>query len=505
MSNLSNAYKDWQEFCKYIQDATAVPRDESPELKQARISQAKKDYNFFASTYFKHYCEAPCADFHIKAANDIKKDPNFFGVLEWPREHAKSVHADIIIALWLHINKQLTGMVLVGKNETDAKGLLSDLQAEFQFNELFKHDFGEQYNLGSWENGNFIIKDNIEFIALGRGQSPRGIRNREKRPNYCVVDDIDDDEIVENPDRVRKVVQWIKGSLYGALRIKGSRFVLVGNRIHKKSILARIVGDIDGKPKNKSVYHSKVYAIENGKPAWYQNFTLADLQKKFERMGYYLSQREYFHNPIVEGNIFKDSWIKWDKIPKLSDFDELIAYFDPSYKSKTSNDYKAIKFWGKKGQYLYLIKVFLRQCSITEAVKWLYDLHESLPEDVICNYFMEDVFLQEMFFDDFDNEGTERGYILPIRGDKRAKPDKLVRISALAPLYSRGFIIYNEAEKKNPDMNVGIEQLLALEKGSSSHDDGPDADEGAIWILQKHARTESFTPSLGVRKHSQMW
>jgi predicted phage terminase large subunit-like protein len=407
--------------------------------------------------------------------------------------------------MWLLIHKQLSGMVLIGKNSDDANGLLSDLQAELQFNELFKHDFGEQYNHGSWENGNFIIKDDIEFIALGRGQSPRGIRNRQKRPNYCVVDDIDDDEIVENQDRVKKTVRWIKGSLYGALRIKGARFVMVGNRIHKKSILARIVGDIDGKKKNKGVYHSKVYAIVNGKPAWHENYTVAVLQRKFEVMGYYLSQREFFHNPIVEGNIFKEAWIKWDKMPKLSEFDHIIAYFDPSYKAKTTDDFKAIKVWGKKGVYLYHLKAFLKQCSINDSVKWFYDFHESLPEDVICDYYMEEVFLQDLFFDDFDNEGKLRGYILPIRGDKRAKPDKLIRISALSPLWQRGWVIYNEAEKKDADMITGIEQLLALEKGSSVHDDGPDADEGAIWLLQKQGRDEAFTPRIGVRKHKEMW
>jgi len=500
------AYKQWQAFCKTIQEATAIPYSETPAEKQKRINRAKRDYNFFVDYYFPHYAKAPCADFHIKAANKIASDPNIFAVLEWPREHAKSVHADIIIPLWLKIDNQLTGMVLVGKNETDACNQLADLQAEMQNNQRYINDFGIQFNYGNWQDGSFISLDGIEFIAIGRGQSPRGIRNREKRPNYCVIDDIDDDEIVLNPSRVSKTVKWINSSLMGAISIKEGRFVMVGNRIHRKSILANIVGDTEeGKPKNPYIWHSKIYAVVNDVPAWHQNYTLKQLRQRFETMGYYATQREFFHNPIIEGLVFKENWIKWEKTLPLHKYDKIIAYFDPSYKPKTSNDFKAIKIWAKTGINLHCIKAFVRQCSIPEAVKWLYDFHQSLPDNVIVDYYMEDVFLQDMFFEDFDNEGKLRGYILPIRGDKRQKPDKFSRIQAIAPLWERGLVSYSEQEKKNSDMKTGIDQTLSFEKGSATPDDGPDADEGAIWLLNKYGRTQAFQPILGKRKYKNMW
>lgn len=83
--------------------------------------------------------------------------------------------------------------------------------------------------------------------------------------------------------------------------------------------------------------------------------------------------------------------------------------------------------------------------------------------------------------------------------DKRKKPDKLQRIEAVSPLWERGFVYYNEALKGMPDMEVGIEQTLALERGSRVHDDAPDADEGAIWLLQRNARQENFQPVFGKR------
>lgn len=500
MSLLTDKHRKWKDHCRAIQEANPVDPHEDLHIRQARIAKAKKDYQFFVDTYFRHYASAPCAHFQKRAARRIMADNNIFAILEWPREHAKSVHADVLIPLWLKINGELSGMILVGKNADDAAGLLSDIQAELQHNPLYINDYGTQVTLGSWEEGDFVTSDGIEFVAVGRGQSPRGIRNREKRPNYCVVDDIDDDEIVQNPDRVGRTVDWILGSLYGALAIKQSRFVMVGNRIHKKSILAHIVGDTDtDQPKRKGIFHSKIMAIVNGNPAWPERYTLDELQRKFDRMGYYLTQREFFHNPVVKGKIFRAEWITWSRVPALREMDMIVCYLDPSYKAKTSNDYKAVRVWGAKDHRRYLLKSFVRQTTITETVKWMYDYHEATRDKCIVNFFMEEVFLQGMFFDDFEAEAKLRGYYLPISGDKRAKPDKFMRIQSIAPLYERGAAIYDERERKDPDFQTGLDQVLGFEKGSNVHDDAPDADESALFILQKVGRQQSFQPTIGKR------
>ena len=118
---------------------------------------------------------------------------------------------------------------------------------------------------------------------------------------------------------------------------------------------------------------------------------------------------------------------------------------------------------------------------------------------VAIQFFMEANFMQDVILDEFAVEGELRGYQLPIMPDKRKKPDKIQRIEAVSPLWERGFVWYNERKKEDPDMQVGIEQTLALERGSRGHDDAPDADEGAIWILQRNTRQESFKPVFGKR------
>ena len=134
-------------------------------------------------------------------------------------------------------------------------------------------------------------------------------------------------------------------------------------------------------------------------------------------------------------------------------------------------------------------------------VGWFYDLHEKIVRaNAVCSYYIEANFLQQILLDEFTREGNRRGYQLPIFGDKRKKPDKFQRIEAISPLWEHGHIYYNARMKNDPDMRVGIDQTLSCERGMTGHDDSPDADEGAIFILQGITREQNFKPSCGRRR-----
>lgn len=506
-ANINEALERWKKHCETVQNSTTINVAETEKEKLARIKKLRSDYAAFVDYYFPHYTlnpqtgqHTPCAPFHIQAANRILKDPNIKEADEWYRGAAKSTHFDIMIPLWLKAQVVPTFhvMVLVGKSEDNAITLLSDIQAELQFNQRYIHDFGQQYNSGSWEEGEFVTKDGTAFFARGRGQSPRGLRYRNLRPDYIVIDDLDDDELCENPARVTRLTNWVKEALFGALDGGRGRFIMVGNLIAKNSVLANIAAT-DG------VHVSQVNIWDkNGNVSWAAKWT-PDEVKAIERFqGYRSFQKEYMNNPITEGAVFRQDWIKWGKLPDLKKFEELVLYIDPSFKGTTKNDYKAAKLWGKVGSQLWHIKAFVRQCSVAEMVRWLYDLYEwSLEKGIAIKWYMEANFMQDTILDEFRREGDLRGYQLPISGDKRKKPDKFQRVEAISPLWERGFVTYNEDEKNDPDMLAGIDQTLAFEKGMRGHDDAPDADEGAIWYLQKHTRVNSFTPSFGRRNNAK--
>lgn len=507
MSTQTDAQRKWSEHCKQVSNLTSGVRTETLTEQMNNIHRSQNNYAYFCQRYFSHYCKCDNGKFQNDAAKYVLANTNMRGCFMWPRGHAKSTHFDIMIPLWLKFQPtpQIHVMVIVGKSEDSANTLLSDLQAELQFNKYLIKDFGVQYNSGSWEEGQFVTLDGIAFFARGRGQSPRGLRHRDQRPDYIVIDDLDDDEMCRSEARVHQMTDWVKEALFGALDGGRGRFIMVGNLISKCSVLANFA-------KTKTVHLSRIDAIDrNGEPVWKEKWSKEEVAAQAAFMGYRAFQKEMMNNPITEGAVFKNDWIKWKKMCKLKDYESIVLYIDPSFKGTGKNDYKAAKVWarpkeGIKGfshNELHHLKAFVRQCSVAEMVRWLYDFHESLPEDVVCSYYMEANFMQDTILDDFTREGDIRGYQLPVVPDKRKKPDKFARIEAVSPLWERGFVYYNKNEQNDPDMMAGLEQTLAFEKGSRAHDDAPDADEGAIYKLQKQIRTERFTPSFGRRPSSK--
>lgn len=518
------ALEIWKEHCRKLQTITDNNKihDETNKQREKRIEKLLNDYPAFCEYYFPHFLQLRDkatgnviktihnAKFHNQAATLIRNTPNIKAVFKWPRGHAKSTHFDIFSPLWLMFQHVplINFMVIVGKSEDAAIRLLGDLQAELQYNQRIIDDFGNMTTAGDWQEGEFTASNGVHFLAVGRGQSPRGLRSREARPDYIVIDDLDDDELCRNERRVRELTDWVKEALFGSLDVGRGRFIMVGNLIAKNSVLANIAA-------TKGVFVSEVKAVDtNGNPVWTEKWTREEAEMYAEFVGYRAWQKEMMHNPITSGSIFRNEWIRYKRIRPLHEYEQIVCYTDPSFKSTTANDYKACRMWGKLGNELHLIATFVRQATVTEMVRWLYDLYEACcigkdnitgvfsikQQTVAINFYIEANFLQDIILDEFTTEGNARGYQLPILPDKRKKPEKIQRIEAVSPLWERGCVFYNEALKDSPDMIAGIEQTLALERGAKAHDDAPDADEGAIWFLQRHTRLQDFPVRIGHRK-----
>lgn len=480
------ALERWSQHKLDISSATSQQPKGSETERQARIARARKDYAYFVETYFPHLATSKCGKFQVDAANELRDNPRARNLEEWARGHAKSTHITLCVPLWLKIQPDAEPLIvpIVSKSLDSAKRLLGDLQAEFESNELYINDFGQQHGAGMWTDGEFVTTAGDLFIALGRGQSPRGIKKRGLRPNLIIVDDIDDDELVRNPRRVADVVDWLLTALFGTMAMGRGRMVVVGNRIGQVSVISTLA-------ENPRFHHRVINALDKkGRPSWPENYAPEEIAETRAIMGERRFQKEMMNNPIIEGAVFLRKNICYGKMLPLRDYAALVCYTDPSFKSGTSNDFKATLLVGitKEGDF-HVIKAFADQTSVSKMIEWHYDLYD-LVGDTPCRFMMEANFIQDTILDSFRKTGIQFGRQLPLVGDMRAKPDKFGRIEALQPWFERGEVIFNEKERKSPGMMVLEEQLLMFQKGSSNavHDDAPDALEGAVWILQNRAR-----------------
>jgi phage terminase large subunit-like protein len=491
--------KDWNKYVeekKRVLSGRSVPIGESVDAKKKRIDALLGDFVAFCNYYYPHYMSSPFGWFHKKAAREIIAKQKLFAVLEWPRGHAKSIFADVMMPLFLKARGELNGMIIASSNEDKAIGLLADIKSELEFNDRYINDFGKQKTFGNWGDSSFV-SDGIGFWAFGRGQSPRGAREGALRPNYISVDDIDDKKLCKNKELVLEAVDWCTEDLLGCFDPKISgRFVVAGNRIHKYSTLAFLVGDVEeGNPLREGICHIKVFALENpkthtmdqsekGVPAWKERLTIADLKTLFTMAGYKSSQREYFHIHIKTGDKFKSDWFIWADLPNLSAYKCIVTYCDPSYKDTVKNDYKAIVALGRHGRYYDVIAVWVDQASVTAMVQAHYDMNEWLKDEgalLVYNY-LETNFIQDIHLDEYVKESETRNYMLPIHEDKRGKPEKKGRIENMTPIFERGLCRFNKKIRKSRHMQNLIDQFTSFPAG---HDDGPDAYEGAHYKLDE--------------------
>lgn len=500
---------------KIVSQAPGADPQEPAAVRTARIDRLKGSFTDFCEYYFPQFCQSPFGWFHKRAAKAIIADPTIFAVLEWPRAHSKSVFSDVMMPMYLKAIGELNGVIIVSNNQAKAIGLLIDIQVQLEGNARYIADFGEQASYGDWSEGSFSTQDGIGFWAFGRGQSPRGTRKAEKRPDYIVVDDIDDKDIVRNQDRVIEAVNWVREDLFGCFDLIRGRFIIAGNRIHRASILAHLVGDVEeGDIVNPEIFHLKVFALENpkthkedqsidGVPAWKERFTRAMLEKAWAKIGYISSQREYFHKHIETGRIFKSDWINFAPMPNLSMYSHIVTYNDPSFKDTKKNDYKAIVAVGRVGKYYDVLDMWVRQATTGAMVKAHYDMAKELELQgaSLVSHFMESNFIQDLILEDYVTESITRGYMLNVRGDDRKKPDKYGRIEALTPLFERTVIRFNEAIRNTVDFRNFKDQLIGF---PAAHDDGPDALEGGIWQINRRAQINVPLISGGQRR-SNRW
>ncbi len=448
----------------------------------------EKDYTAWFEFYLAHYAKSKCSWYQKKLANLLIKNRIVFIILRVFRGGAKSVHANIGVPLYLYLVKNELGFMLqIGENETKAKKLLSDIQAELKYNKRLEQDYGSRFRHGDWSDGEFTTIDGVHFFALGIGQSPRGIRDLDKRPDYISVDDVDSKKRAKNPKLVKELFEYLKEDIWGCYGKDRQRYIQSNNRFSKNTVVHLMSEHFQKVIREYKEFGYKIAhhiiivkgVMDNGQSGWPERHDLKFWHKKRIDMGERAFQREIQDHPIEEGTVFKNEWINWGAMLRLDQYDALCVYGDLSYKEL--GDYKAIVLMGRQGKDFHIIAAFVRKSTRAIAAGWLYDLYESLKLSRFnIRYLIEGSFAQDEFVHDFDAEGEKRGYFIPVVADKKSKANKHERIEGMSGFFERGNVTLNERKRSTNDFSALVDQILSFEKGSQVNDDAPDAVQSCL-------------------------
>lgn len=494
MAELSDkqAIQQWNEYVENIRKLTAVFEGESEEQQRKRIAILEKDITLWCKYHFPNFCYADFAPFQTAYMQRLIKNEEWYEVIMWSRELAKSTITMMII-LYLVLTGKKKYMLLISNSYDNAERLLMPYKGNLEANQRIINDYGVQELPGSWGAGEFTTRKGAAFRALGAGQSPRGTRNEESRPDVIVFDDIDTDEECRNPDIIQNKWKWIEDAAISTRSIsKKTSIIFCGNKIAADCCVVRASEFAD---------HTDIVNIKdaNGNSSWPQKNTEEDITRILSQKSYASIQKEYYNNPLEEGQTFKE--IHWGKVEPLDTIPFVISYSDPS----TSNNDKPSVKSGKQNSCkvnalvgyspvtdkYYLYTCFNEHSTNAVFIDRMYHLRSYVNNKTALYTFIENNGLQNPFFEQvlmplvYQKAKEHDGGELSVTPDTERKGEKFFRIEAdLEPLFRLDRFVFNEEEKGNPHMQRMAAQFISASINSKTLD-GPDAVQGAVKEIKK--------------------
>lgn len=478
-----------------------------PLERARRVARAMDDFDFFVNTYFPHYIRSPHkSELHkylfTRLPEIIRSEKSETDAIAAPRGEAKSTLVSQLFVLWCLVTARKRYPVIVMDSIDQAYPMLEAIKAELEFNPRLMMDFPEACGQGRvWQAGTIITRNDAKVQVAGSGKKLRGLRHGPYRPDLCVLDDIENDDQVRNPDQRDKLQSWLTKTVL-PLGGAGSKFdvVYIGTILHYDSVLNRTLANKlwraakfkallkwpdrmdlwerweeilrnEGEDAADTFHALQRSEMEAGSLCSWAARPLLALMKIRARDGHDTFDSEYQNDPVAGDNAPFAKVIQfW-----VNRLREWVFYgaCDPSLgKAGASRDPSALLVGGLN-----------RTTGILDVVE--AQIKKRLPdriiEDVIslqleyhCLVWgVETVQFQEFLRTELVKRSAARGIPVPARAIQ-SHSDKLLRIESLQPHMANGLI------RLHASQTTLIDQLRHFPK--ADHDDGPDALH-MLWML----------------------
>ncbi len=471
-----------------------------PVERARRIGEAETSFEFFVGTYFPHYVRSPHkSELHhhlfARLPEIVASEKSETDAIAAPRGEAKSTLVSQLFSLWCIAFARKRYIVIVMDSIDQAYPMLEAIKAELEFNPRLQCDFPEVCGGGRvWQAGTIVTRNDIKVQVAGSGKKLRGLRHGPYRPDLCILDDIENDEQVRNPDQRDKLQGWLSKTVL-PLGGAGAKYdvVYIGTILHYDSVLNRTLENKlwrsakfkallkwpdrmdlwerweellrnDGEAVADAYYASHEHEMTAGSVVSWAARPLPALMKIRARDGHDTFDSEYQNDPVAGDNAPFAKVIQfW--VNRLNDW-LFYGACDPSLgKQGASRDPSAL-----------LVGGFNRQTGILDVVEALIKkrLPDRIIEDVIALqrqyrclvWAVETVQFQEFLRSELVKRSAAAGVPVPARA-VQPHADKLLRIETLQPHMANGLI------RLHPSQTTLIDQLRHFPK--ADHDDGPDA------------------------------
>lgn len=293
----------------------------------------------------------PIPQFHRIMWDDACDLEKVFVAEAAPRGHAKSTSITFAYLLAMVLFRIRDFVLLVSDTEGQAVEFLGDIRAEMEENDALRQTFSIKRIIKSTDTNLIVLCTDghmFRIMAKGSEQKLRGLKWRNKRPNLIIGDDLENDEIVMNPERREKFRKWFMNALIpcGA---EDCLYRIVGTVLHLDSMLERLLNDPNWFTRRFEAHNPDFSEI-----LWRDQFSkerLLAIRGRYEAQGDLDGYaQEYLNKPIAEGNTYfrKEDFLDFERDDSGPMIPPLVYYAaaDFAISEKEKADYTAIMVAG---------------------------------------------------------------------------------------------------------------------------------------------------------------
>jgi hypothetical protein len=369
------------------------------------------------------------------------------------RGAAKSTLAEEALIIQACLRKFHNAIVL-GETYERAVERLRAIKHEIETNPLLNELFGDQVG-PIWSEAKIQLNNGAIIQAFGRGQSLRGSKHLDHRPDIAFADDIENEDSTISPEAIEKTKTWLMATVLPALEPQ-SLVRVNGTPLHPRSVICQLAADPG--------WVTRIYPIEHigadGTPAptWPDRFDLADIARKradYSRLGmsHTFAQEFMCQAEDPSSKPFTAGLIRVE--PTVRTWHAVYAMCDPARSVKATSASTGMAVWSWLSNRLIVWDAWCGFWQPDQIVSEIFKI-DALYSPVAIG--IERDGLEEFILQPLRHEQVKRGCAVPIR-PLRAPTGKLSFITGLQPYFKAGEVIF---AKECPQAR---EQLLNFPSG----------------------------------------
>lgn len=274
----------------------------------ARRKVTRESLWWFLHIFLGHYLKYQIAPFQEEMIHIAENERYERVAVMAFRGSGKSTILNLAYPLWAILGRQKKKyVVIISNSQEQARNHFANIKRELESNDLLKHDLGpfrqEETPWGAYSLE--LQHHGAKIMSVSRGQSIRGIRNGEYRPDLVILDDIEDTNPESGVER-ENLYAWYMNEVV-PLGAKGTRYIVLGNLTHEESLIMRLRQDIQEKKGKRGVFRAYPFLDEIGKSLWPHKFCTEPSIEEVRQSVYKETwQREYLLRIVPEMTIILD-------------------------------------------------------------------------------------------------------------------------------------------------------------------------------------------------------